>query len=1635
MTAIKFLSGILLFLFAGLVGYHFFPSPNGSMSSQKASHSSAVGTVIDRSIEATPQKRGEVDLEPDLTSTNTSTFLRYLALETQEQNGDMRACLSFDAEFNAAKESDLKPFIRLTPKVPFSLDAQAKRICILGLDFGQDYDVEVLKGLTADNGVKLKNARRLNFTFEDKPSFVGFAGEGIILPETKGARVTLKTVNVDRLDLKLYRVNDRILSQLSPNKGEGGTADQYIPTYDASSRRVEVWSGELAVEENRNAIIETPFDLQDKIAGKGPGAYILIAEHIVEGQPEYRRAKAMRWLISTDLALSSYRGSDALHVAVRSIKEARLKAGVRLDLIANNNEQLAEVITDSQGRAVFDNAILSGSGPLKPRMIMAYGPDGDYAVLDLSRAPLDLSMMDVQGRGVTGPFDLYTFTERGIYRPGQTVHLTALLRDNNAQAIEGRVLTLKVTRPDGAEELTRTLKDEDAGGYVTAIDLPAQAARGTWGIELAVEGTDTRIYETISVEDFVPQRLKLTLLPEEQPILRPNVAREITLDAQFYYGAPGSNLETESEFRIQKDPNPFPKFKDYDFGDVTEDFREQIVDVTVPTTNKDGQSRLRVKLGSSDAKSSYPLRASFIAGVAEPGGRYVRENLFIPVRGQESYVGFKSRFGERAERNRPAQIDLIALTAEGKSKPAKITWTLNEEDRDYNWYRHRNRWQYRVRTTDAFIDQGEVAIGIDTPALWSKSLDWGSYRLDVKTDAGETASYRFGVGWSNQGQSDSDAPDRILVGATDLPTKPGGAVTLNLSAPYSGRGDIVIADHTVRSIRTVDIPEGASSVRIPYDPSWGHDVYAMVTLYTPLDAKKRQGVKRAVGLTHIALDRGSQTLGVAINTAERVAPRTKLDVPIELTGAALDKTAWISLAAVDEGILALTGFESPDAPAAFFSKKAFALDIHDDYSRILNPYLANGPTRNGGDSIGGAGLTVVPTKTVALFQGAVKVRNGKAVVSLDLPDFNGELRLMATAWTTSSVGSASTSIKVRDAVPANLALPRFLAPGDQAVATLSLDNIDGDAGAYRTMVTGEGLLTPINSVFDLSPGTRDQTGINISATDVGIYTLKSDIKGPKSYNIQSSYPIEVRSPYRPITRRIIEAIEPGESYTLKSDVLNGYSVAGADIDVSVARLPGLSVKPYLAALSRYPYGCTEQTVSKAMPLLFVKSLGGFSDVSDTKLRQRIQGAIAKVSARQDLTGEFGLWRQGDGNLTPWLQLYVSEFLIEAERNGYNVTEQSLSSAVTAAKMLSRMEDYSSLNLDFPNTESRKEAERQRVERAAYAHYVMALADEADTSGIRYLDKAFGDKMSNPLAMSYLGAALARIGDEGRANAMFERAYGALGNKSRYNYYSSPERDAAALLAIGGDKLESSISEKLLIGLSDLDPAARSPQEKSYIIRAMARLDAGSDNVKVTAKNLDLNNRAASLLGTDLAESPSVKNTGSERAYVTLDVTSTPFDAPDNLSTGFTVTKTLYTMKGVKTPMTSMTRGDRAVILVEATSKFTADSMVVLADLLPAGLEIETVLNPSDAGKEGAFRFLGELSDFDMQEARDDRFIASDRRTRWDRDRNTFRAAYVVRAVTAGSFAFPGAVVEDMYRPARVGTSEYTHLDITPSGDF
>ena len=1562
--------------------------------------------------------------------------LDFTGWETDTDSASPRVCMAFSQNLDAADSVKIRDYVKISPITQISTDIVGRQLCVGGLAFDKEYDITLRKGLPGAEGLKLAQEANVLVAFGDKPAYVAFAGEGIILPRLNAQGLAIETINVDVLTVEIARVNDRMVARRDPQSGQATLEGSYSYEYEDAATNVRdiIWQGDVPVKSKRNKQITTVIPVADLITDLAPGAYVVTAERKHE-EEEYQIARAWRWIISTDLALTSYRGTEGLTVSVRSIDTAKLQAGIELKLIAYNNKVLAETTTDSSGRAKFAGPALGGEGSSSAKMVMAYSPssgesEGDYAILDLSRAPLDLSEYDISGRRVSGPVDIYGFTERGVYRPGETVHLTAMLRDSKALAVTDHPATITVRKPNGVEMFTKRIPAADISKYSGALvmdyDIPASAPRGMWSAKIKLDGVDSVKVIEFSVEDFVPQKLRLGIETDSAPI-RPREIRDITIDAQFLYGAPGAALEGEAEARIRIDPNPFADYKGYQFGPADQSFEERYVEIGTGVTDGSGRLKLGLDMKRESISSQYPLRAEITAGAAEPGGRYVRDSIRVPVRTQDAYLGLKPKFdGSRAPKGKPVSFDIVSVNHLGKPIANDIKWALVEEDWNYHWYRERGRWRYRRDIRDVPMLAGTLKTSASAPTEWKQRLGYGDYRLEVTADDGTTAGYRFAVGWGKASQS--DAPDQIRMGAPEAPAKVGDTFKLSVNAPYAGEAELVIANDEIQMIKSVTLPEGGSDISLPFDEAWGESVYAMLTLYTPRDAANRPVPRRAVGISYIALDRFDQTLGLSIETPDVIRPRQEQAFTVDVKNAKRGDAVWMNFAAVDEGILQITKYKSPSADGFFFGKKSLNVDIRDDYARILNPNMgAPALANSGGDSLGGEGLTVVPTKTIALFEGPVQVKNGKATIVLDIPDFNGELRLMATAWTKKSVGSASKPVTVRDKVPALIGLPRFLAPGDKAFATVSLQNVEGEAGDYDVALTSSGRVSSEGSAgFTLAKGERREGKIALSATNTGLAKLTMGVRGPAKYGVSSEYDIQVRTPYFPLTRAETTKLQAGEVLSVNQSVIDGLYPNSTDVTVSFSRLAGIDPAPYVASLAKYPYGCTEQTVSTAMPLLYAEALGGIAGQTEADRRQGLQEAIERLASRQGIDGAFGLWRAGDRNATPWLGVYATDFLQRARAEELYVADDVMNRAYTAMRQITRLNSRSPLEYDFYRFDRRNRDESHLVEPAAYAHYVLAKAGKGNLSEMRYLYDNKRKEIDSPLAHAYLGAALSMMGDTSRAQIAFAAANKGIGYDQDRNYYQTPLRDLAGIIAASAEADGDAVTVDYAEGLADELKEAKylHTQEKAYVILAIKSLMQLTEDADIRAKGVKLTGSqkrpSAHMYGSDLTDAPSFTNKASKPIWATVTVSGAPKVAPPAMADGFKLTKAVFTMKGEPAKLASAKQGEQFVTVLKFNSTSNKSRTTVIADLLPAGFEIETILTPDsgassrdNGGSEGAFKWMGQISPFDVTEARDDRFIAS----LSSDGRENYTAAYIVRAVTPGEFVLPGAVVEDMYRPA------------------
>ncbi|MCI4644953.1 MAG: alpha-2-macroglobulin family protein [Hyphomonadaceae bacterium] len=1559
------------------------------------------------------------------------------------------ACFVFSAPLDP--ELDYSPYVDFRSAFQSALSVSGSDLCVGGLEFGTSQTAILKSGLPAADGRILEASEEVPIDFDDRPPYVGFRGAGVILPRSDADGLPVETVNVDQVRLTVSYVPDRVLYEKSISQGETAQQGRYTYLYGdqrASDVAEEIWTGTMDVDALQNAPVVTVFPLEDVIGQLEPGAYFVEIEDAKEmasnaGPP----ASAKRWIVLTDLALTAYRGEHGLDLTLRSLQDGQEVIGANVQLVAYNNDVLAETETDANGRVSFSKPIMSGNGNAAPKLVMAYGARGDLAVLDLTRAPVDLSEMGTGGRATPGPVDAYLYTERGIYRPGETVYITSLLRDRAGVAIEDRAGQLVVYRPNGmeAQKLRFSETGDDAGGISLDYPLARDAARGNWRAVLEIDGVGYAGSVSWSVEDFVPQRIAVELDADEETPIRVGETRPVTVDTRFLYGAPGAGLKVESRARLQRDPSPFEGLDGFRFGRHDEQFREEILEMPTTTSDGAGIATVRLQPGRRGAASSFPLRLNTVVSVEEPGGRAVSESLRVPYRPADLYIGVKPDFDRRAPIGETTGFEVAAVGADGTLVSQQLSWKILAINYHYDWYREDGRWRWRRSRTVDEIREGLVNTATGATAkIDVADLEWGSHELIVEGPDGRMASYSFYAGWGGRVSDDGvEAPDRVEVSLVDDAVLPGRTAELVIVPPYDGEAQIVVATDRILSVETRPVSAEGTRVTLPVNEDWGEGAYVMVSVYTPRDPVLDAKPRRAVGVAYAPVNMENRTFELTINAPDVVRPRREQLIEVEIDGGPREPV-YLTLAAVDEGILQLTKFSDPDPVSYFFGQKALGVSLYDDYGRLLDPNLGlPAEVRTGGDQLGGEGLSVVPTKTVALFSGIVDVgRSGSAKVRFDLPDFNGELRLMAVAWSDEGLGTASRPITVRDPAPAELIMPRFLAPDDEAIITATLDNVELEEGEFTATVTGAGNVTPADGNVSriLPQGTRADVPVRISAGEEGISRLRLAVEGPQNYGVDHEYLIQTRSAYLPITRITSGVMQPGETFALSPEMVGGLVPGSIDMTVSFSTLP-VDEGALYASLARYPYGCTEQTVSRAMPLIYAEqlvSLGADGDNADA--HAKVQEAVTRILNRQSADGAFGLWREGDRHASPWLGAYATDFLYRAREEGYSVPREALDRAYGALQNVASGDAWRVYGYDTDVWESRWHYDTQSrlmKRSSAYALYVLAKAGRADISRLRYLHDRELQQIESPLAKAHLAAGLALMGDRSRASSAFRAAVDGLGYDNNGDYYQTPLRDTSAVLALaqeaGFPDLVVELSERL--GTDTPDPTELTTQEKAFMLLAVNALTGGDpDEFRMDVEGLGRgndNDRRYMIGEAQISTDVNFTYNGEAPVYRTVFVSGSPTSAPPPVSSRLAVNKRYYTLQGRSVSLADVRQGDQIVTVITMDPGERRTNPLIVADLLPAGFEIETILRPADGardyGDDGAFSWIGRIDSAKTAEARDDRFVAA-----LDVRSENRTLAYVVRAVTPGTFAVPGVVAEDMYRPQVNARSRATRLTVQPA---
>ncbi|MDR9807735.1 alpha-2-macroglobulin family protein [Rhizobium hidalgonense] len=1532
-----------------------------------------------------------------------------------------RACVTFSEAL--IKTTDYTPFVTLNGAAPKALETKDKQICVEGLTHGETYKIGFRTGLPSSVDEPLDAPVSIDVYIKDRSQMVRFTGDSFVLPSTARRGIPIVSVNMASANLKLYRVGDRAIAPLLTNSQFLSQLDGYSAQNIEDQNGELVWQGSIDIANELNKDIVTSFPVDEALPERKPGIYVMTATG-PNGPTQEWDSQATQWFLVSDIGVTTYAGTDGLNVFTRSLASAKPISGVELQLLAKNNEVLGTATTDENGRATFTAGLIRGTAALTPAVITAKNGASDYVFLDMTRAGFDLSDRGVTGRAAPGAIDVLTFTERGIYRAGETVHAQALARDTDGNAIENLPLTFIFSRPDGVEDRRIVSQTSNLGGYSVDFATQENAMRGTWTMNIYTDPKGSAIAsKSFLVDDFVPDRTDMEIKTEAKEI-GPDTPATITIAGKYLYGAPAAGLTLEGNV-VVKPTRESAAHKGFLFGladeEASEDSRLPIDGL--PELDENGEASTDLTVGDLPATTQL-LNATVYISMQEAGGRAIERSLVLPVKSERASVGIKPEFSDELPENSIANFTVIGVDANGQKQESKgLRWKFYSLNREYQWYREGTAWKYEPVYTAEQVANGSVDATMDGGKI-SVPVKWGRYRLEVESpDAdGPTSSVEFDAGWFVASTS-TETPDGLEIALDKDSYKIGDTAKLKVTSRYGGELMVTAGTEKLVAVQNATMGETGGEVDIPVTADWGAGAYVTATLFRPGDAQDSHMPMRSIGIKWLKVDPEQRALQVKLDTPEKMLPRGPLDIGVQVAGAGANEDAYVTVAAVDVGILNLTRYEAPNPEDWYFGQRQLGLEIRDLYGRLIDGSLgATGKLRTGGDGGAIALQSSPPTqKLVAFFSGPVKLdADGKAHVSFDIPQFNGTARVMAVAWSKSGVGHGVKDVIIRDPVVVTASLPKFMAPGDKANLRLDIANTDAPAGDYKLQLTGNDAVgieaASAAQTIRLEAGAKSELTLSLIGKQPGAGSVSINLSDASGLSLDQTVDVPVRPASLPITERRVLALKPGAKLTVDKNLLADSVLPGASISVNVTRSAAFDIPALLMTLDRYPFGCAEQTTSRALPLLYLAEVAKQAGIAnDDDVHKRVQDAIYRVLSYQASAGSFGLWGPDSGDV--WLDSYVTDFLTRAREMKYDVPERAFVQA------LENLQNTLSYTTDI----------KGQGDQIAYAVYVLARNKKAAISDLRYYADTMINDFPTPLAKAHIAAALALYGDAQRSKNIFLDALQMSQQSmvSRVNFsrtdYGTILRDGAAILALAAE------SRPVPPVVPDLAKAVakewqrskyKSTQEETWMLLAARAIQGGDDGLKI-----DVNGAAhtgaymASMAGEALADHPlTLTNQTSDAVSAVVTTVAAPAVPLPAGGDGFLIERSYYTLDGEEANVSEAKQNERYVVVIHVREANDWPSRIVITDLLPAGFEID---NPNlvDSAQMTNFDWIGEISAAHT-EFRYDRFVAAFNRAQGDE--REFNVAYVVRAVTPGTYDHPAATVEDMYRPelsARTATGK------------
>ena len=1557
-----------------------------------------------------------------------------------------------------------KNMIEFTPAVDdLSLYAHGSTISVSGkFKPGVAYRVRVKKGLTDRSGkAKLENDAVFDVTIPELTEKVSFLTDGSVFPITeRTVEFPYSARNIRKLDVKLYRAFDNNLNNMSNSNYWDDRAD--------TSNMLLVGEKTVTLSDPRNETVNHLLDINDILVVNDsnpkttrgftatPGYYVLEVAYDRQsdwGDYSYRETKYRSFML-TDFALVAATVSDpagGIVLFARRISDGAPVADAEIELSSDKNQLLAKGKTDASGKVVFHVSQSSVNklheGENDSNFLNRTGQFGSLYSATIRKGkefawfPLDLyaGKSDLRPRA-------FAFSERGIVRPGESFLAAAFLRDpTDAElkirhetpdaAKEGKdkmgsvfaeaiPVTLTVRNPNGKDIFSKQLTPDKNGFVSSEVKIPDNAASGYYTF---LFGTPKRTWgeSHIHVGAYVPDRIRTKI--EHAPLpAGPAAVKEplqAVLSADYYFGTPVPTASGKVYFDCFPSGKRPDHWKDWTVGDSSRfNFDEYNTAITV----KNGKTNLSLPSFGSRGMSFDPVRVVIQASVQEPGGRAVTGSDNFTLYPTDWFIGLKQKEGAGKE----CLLDLALLaTEQGKAASLDagrdIRFTVYKRSWDYVLVQdgdgYRRRWKETVSEAEGASKTFTVPQGADLAAFTSQvAFDLPSGCYDIVAEYGENIRTKINV-WHSEGKSGRRTGDPSgLVFKTDAKTyTPGQTAKLTFTSPFDGEAFVATGGVKLDSSGTVRVKAGENTIEAKIPADCLNGVFHVGVFAVGM----RNGeYMRASGDATLKLDHSAaHKLDVAITLPGIIRPETETDVTVSL--ATLDgkpQSGQVCLFAVDEGVLSLTGFKTPDIYKFFLQSDDSFLSMSETYSRLF-PKLKIRPdgTIGGGDAPEAAksalAASLVKMKDVArVIVPVIKIpESGSTTVKVKIPDHSGSLRFMAVASSPDAVGSGEREMIVRTPVSLTVSAPRVLAPGDEAVISVRAFNHDAKDGAVGFKLALPDTLQIMGDqprIDALKAGETKDVSFRVKALDkTGEGTLAATLSVGAESRTEKTY-ITVRPATPPQTVSTFAVVKPDQTLTV--DPAAGFvSVNGAKLTVSSS--PAVGVTGALEWLNAYPYGCLEQTVSGAFPFLSSAALvkAGLLDAEIAKtMEPKVPAAYARILNMMAADGAFSMWPDVRKEW-PEGTVYAAHFIFEAKAAKRISVDSTVEKSIIAYL------------LRLANS-----AGSYKPELRAYAAYVLASAGSKDFV-IPARNILAGSKPG--FAQFLASAALIRGGHAGEGAESLRAALAdpawIYKTSDLVGITDTTSRAGMALSILmkcdpkGSEKAAAELASFLAGRIRKDGECWGTTQANAWASMGLAAFaeynpPADPSGVMTAADRTryELAGKVFNIFELAASGANTVTNTGKSDLYVRTVVSGVPKQA--KASGGpITLKREFFDEKG--NPIASLKHGELAFVRITADSPEVVEN-IVISDLLPAGLEIEdealaTRMNAS--GRIPKNILMNNRQEFSRTEKRDDRFLV------FGNLYGSAYAIYTVRAVTPGKFSIPALYAEAMYDPDMNGT--------------